>query len=277
MSEKINVSLYGGKSIFGGKETPLEAEITYCEKYKNCSFYEQGKCFSAGRWKQNCRFGNKVRQRGYTSRARKYDEFRNKYKEDECYNKLDEPNTTIGKIEDTFVINVGYLHEKEGGGYEVETNIFSHPLIYINEKNFTNELISLICNGKPRTFMDNAIIKDYQEKIVPRFLYELKTKFTDIYNRFIRQYPEYKEKQLNFIGRKAFIYSLRDGIEITSNYSDKTKFIKNGDFLISKGNYKCSFMPFNADESELKIKINKKMVVEITNNEMVDDKTILEE
>lgn len=47
--DKINVNLYGGKSIFGGRETPLEAEMTYCDKYKNCSFYKQGKCFSAGR------------------------------------------------------------------------------------------------------------------------------------------------------------------------------------------------------------------------------------
>ena len=29
---KINVYLYGGKSIFGGRETPLEAEITYGRK-----------------------------------------------------------------------------------------------------------------------------------------------------------------------------------------------------------------------------------------------------
>lgn len=146
--DKINVNLYGGKSIFGGRETPLEAEMTYCDKYKNCSFYKQGKCFSAGRWQQNCKFGKKVRQKGYTSRALKYNDFRDKYRKDECYNKLDEPNNTIGKIEDTFVINVRYLHEKEGGGYEIETNIFSHPLIYINENDFKNELISLICDEK---------------------------------------------------------------------------------------------------------------------------------
>lgn len=272
--DKINVDLYGGKSIFGGRETPLEAEITYCDKYKDCSFYKQGKCFSAGRWQQNCKFGNKVRQKGYTSRAIKYNDFRDKYRNDECYNKLDEPNNTIGKIEDTFVINVRYLHEKEGGGYGIETNIFSHPLIYINEKDFKNELISLICDGQPRTIMDNAVIKDYQEKTVPRFLYELKTEFTDIYNRFVKQYPEYKEKQLNFVGRKAYIYSLRDGIELESNYSDKTKFVKEGEYLKSINNYNGSFLPFNAKEADIRLKIDKKMSVEITNNSMVDENTV---
>lgn len=272
--DKINVDLYGGKSIFGGRETPLEAEITYCDKYKDCSFYKQGKCFSAGRWQQNCKFGNKVRQKGYTSRAIKYNDFRDKYRNDECYNKLDEPNNTIGKIEDTFVINVRYLHEKEGGGYGIETNIFSHPLIYINEKDFKNEVISLICDGQPRTFMDNAVIRDYQEKIVPRFLYELKTEFTDIYNSFITQYPEYREKQLNFVGRKAYIYSLRDGVELKSNYSDGTKFVKDGEYLKSISNYKSSFLPFNAKEADIRLKIDKKMSVEITDNSMVDENTV---
>ncbi|MFR3783754.1 MAG: hypothetical protein ACLTXR_08410 [Clostridia bacterium] len=275
--DKINVNLYGGKSIFGGRETPLEAEMTYCDKYKNCSFYKQGKCFSAGRWQQNCKFGKKVRQKGYTSRALKYNDFRDKYRKDECYNKLDEPNNTIGKIEDTFVINVRYLHEKEGGGYEIETNIFSHPLIYINENDFKNELISLICDGKPRTFVDNAVIKDYQEKTVPRFLYELKTEFTDIYNRFITQYPEYREKQLNFIGRIAYIYSLRDGIELKSNYSDGAKFVKEGEYLKSTTNYNGSFMPFNAKEADIRLKIDKKMSVKITDNSMVDENTIFKD
>mgnify|MGYP003321936565 CR=1 FL=1 len=55
-------------------------------------------------------------------------------------------------------------------------------------------------------------LRDYQEKIVPRFLYELKTEFSDIYNRFINEYPEYEKIEPNFIGRHAYIYSLRDGV-----------------------------------------------------------------
>lgn len=133
--EKINIDLYGGKSIFGGRETALNADITYCNKYKECSFYKKGKCFCAGRIGPNCKYGTKENIKGYTSRAIKYNEFRRKYKEDECYAKLNEPNNKIGKIGDTFVINMRYLHEKDGGGYEITTNIFSRPLIYVQEKN----------------------------------------------------------------------------------------------------------------------------------------------
>ena len=210
---------------------------------------------------------------GYTSRAIKYGEFKRKYKEDECYGKLDEPNNKIGKIGDIFVINMRYLHEIEGGRYKVETNIFSHPLIYIQEKDFTNELISMICNGKPRTFFENEIIKDYTEKDVPRFLYELKTEFKEVYERFVKEYTEYKNKEMNFVGRKAYIYSLRDGTKL----EDKATFVKRGEYLKSITNYSSAFLPFDAKETELIIKINPKMTVRITDNSQVDDNTIFED
>lgn len=271
--DKINVDLYGGKSIFGGRETPLNADITYCDKYKQCSFYKKGKCFSAGRIGPNCKFGNKQNIQGYTSRAIRYGEFRRKYKEDECYGKLDEPNNKIGKIGDTFVINMRYLHEKEGGGYKIETYLFSSPLIYIPEKEFTNDLIKLICDGNPRTIMENETIKNYQEKDVPRFLHELKTEFSEIYNSFISEYPSYKDKKMNFVGRKAYIYSLRDGVEL----KDKATFVKQGEYVKSITNYNSCFLPFQAKETELIIKINKEMTVKITDNSQVDENTIFED
>lgn len=271
--DKINVDLYGGKSIFGGRETSLNADIIYCDKYKECSFYKKGKCFSAGRIGQNCKYGKKENVQGYTSRAIKYGEFKRKYEEDECYGKLKEPNNKIGKIGDTFVINMKYLHEKDGGGYEIETHWFSSPLIYIPEKEFSNNLISLICDGKPRTIFDDVVIKDYQEKAVPRFLYELKTEFSDIYNSFISEYPNYKNKEMNFVGRKAYIYSLRDGVEL----KDEATFVKQGEYLKSITNYNSCFLPFKAKETELIIKINKEMTVEITDNSQVDENTIFED
>lgn len=267
--DKINVNLYGGKSIFGGRERPLNADITYCDKYKECSFYKQEKCFCAGRIGPNCKFGNKQNIQGYTSRAIKYDDFRRKYKEDECYAKLDEPNSKIGKIEDIFVINMRYLQEREGGGYKIETSWFSNELIYIPEKQFTNDLIKLICEGIPKTIFDNKPIKDYQEKDVPRFLYELKTEFKEIYDRFVNEYPEHRNKEMNFVGRKAYIYSLRDGIEL----EDKATFVKQGEYLKSITNYSSCFLPFGAKETELIIKINNEMTVKITDNSQVDENT----
>lgn len=271
--DKINVDLYGGKSIFGGRETPLNADIIYCEKYKNCSFYQKGKCFCAGRIGPNCKFGRKQNIQGYTSRAIKYSEFKRKYKEDECYSKLDEPNNKIGKIEDTFVINMSYLHEKEGGGYEIETSLFSSELIYIPEDKFTNDLIKLICDGKPRTIFGNEIIKSYQEKDVPRFLYELKTEFRDIYNRFVNEYPDYKNREMNFVGRYAYIKTLKNGTELLDCHNNIWKF-ENDEIVCYEWK---TWLPFGKTPAETRIKITDDMTYKITDNSQVDENTKFED
>lgn len=268
---KINVNLYGGKSIFGGKETPLEAEITYCDKYEECSFYKQGKCFSAGRWKQNCKFGRKWRERGYTSRAKKYYAFKNKWSSDESYNKLEEPENIIGQIGDIFVLNTGYLYEKEEGGYYIDTHFGQAPLIYVSKKEFTNDLIKFICDAKPKTIFDRKEIKAYQDKTVPRFLYELKTEFKEIYDNFIKQYPEYENKRINFVGREAYINTLKNGSGLVDCHKNIWK-IEN-DYLVCYEDNTSLHLPFKGGPTEIRIKITEKMTYRIANNEQVTEKT----
>ena len=265
---KINVQLYGGKSIFKGfKEKPLEAEITYCDKCEQCTFYKNGECFNAGRWKNDCKIGRKELIKGYTSRANKYYEFKRNWEKDECYNKLKEPNTTIGIVEDTIILNLQLIKISDDMAVEEDVGFGKDGLIYIPLQKFTNDIIKKICDIRPRTIFDNVPIKRYYEEIIPRFLYELKTNFNDIYTRFINEYSEY-EKEFSFVGRKAYIYSLKDETEIVDKNST---FLKKDGYLV--GNYKSSFLPFGATEAEIKIKINDKMICEITDNSQVDENT----
>lgn len=269
--DKINIALYGGKSIFGGREAPLQADIVYCDKYNKCSFYKDGKCFSAGRWKQNCKFGRKQTETGYTSKAKKYYDFRKKYDDDKYKNKLEEPNCTIGKIEDVFVLNIGYLYQdKDTGEYRIETSWGRAELVYIEEKEFTNSLIKMICDGKPKTIFDDKEIKKYQEKIVPTFLYELKNKFNNIYERFVEEYPECLKIEMNFKGKEAYIYSLREGIEL-KDYKNRI-WIKEQDTLLCK-NDNSAFLPFQCKVTETRIKITEDMIYEIKDNSEVDEYT----
>ena len=73
---KIDVKLYGGKSIFGGKETPLEAVIISCDKCDECSFYKNNTCFKIRSLGKHCKYGTSRTVTGYTSRAKKYYDFR---------------------------------------------------------------------------------------------------------------------------------------------------------------------------------------------------------
>lgn len=267
--EEININLYGGKGLFGGKEAPLEAEITYCDKYKQCSFYKNGKCFSAGRWKPNCKYGKKKREIGYTSRARKYQEFKNKYINNENYHKLEEPNDIIGKVGEEYVLNLSYLKKMDNGKYEIETELWGNDLRYIQKEDFTNELIKIIVDGQPKTIFDNCIIKSYQEEKVPRFLYELKTNFKNIYGCFIKEYPQYRNVSMNFKGRQAYIDSLKNGSELKDCHGNK--------WVIENNEIVCynweTWLPFKGSATETRIKIKPDMKCEITDNEQVQENT----
>lgn len=267
--EIINIDFYGGKGLFGGREAPLEAEITYCDKYNECSFYKTGKCFNAGRFKPNCNFGKKKREIGYTSKARKYYDFREKYENNENFHKLDEPNNIIGKVGDTFVLNLNYLTKTEDGKYKIETKFFGNELKYIQEEDFTNDLIKIILDGKPKTLFDNCIIESYAKEKIPRFLYELKTDFTNIYERFIKEYPQYQNVVMNFVGRYAYINSLKNGSEIKDHHNSIWK-IENDEIVCYKWK---TWLPFGETPTETRIKITSDMKCQITDNSQVDENT----
>lgn len=267
---KINVNLYGGKSIFGGREEPLEAEITYCDKCESCSFYKNRECFSVGRWKSNCKMGRKERVKGYTSRANKYYDFKRTWEKDECYRKLKEPNTTVGIVEDTVILNLGLIKIIDDLTVVEDVGFGKDGLVYISLEKFTNNIIKQICDVRPRTIFDNVPIARYYKEIIPRFLYELKTNFNDIYTKFINEYPEY-DKEQDFVGRKAYIYTLNDDILINNKEDGRYNFLKKDGYLT--GEWSSSFLPFNCKKAEIKIKITEDMVCKVEDNSWVNENT----
>ena len=148
--EKINVTLYGGKSIFGGKETKLEAVTLYCDKCETCSLYKEGKCLNlrsfGGAW---CKFGKSKKEEGYTSRAQKYYSWKKKFTDDPTYGKLKYPNETyIAKIDNFIFINTGYLHrDKDTGKFRVEAMLFGGGYEFVPEEEFFARLPDIAKNA----------------------------------------------------------------------------------------------------------------------------------
>lgn len=272
--KKIDVSLYGGKSIFGGKETKLEAVTLYCDKCETCSLYKEGKCLNirslGGAW---CKFGQAKKEEGYTSRAQKYYSWKKKFTEDPAYGKLKYPRETyIAKIDDLIFVNTGYLHkDKETGKFRVETMLFGGGYEFITEEEFTNDLLYLICKSCPRTIMGNDRIENYHKKVIPNFLYQFKKLMPERYENFINEYSQYKDILPNWVGKYAYIKSLRDGIEI-KDY--------NGNVLVKKGtkliceNYHNAFLPFDSKTAYIEAEISNTAVYEIKSNDEVDENTL---
>lgn len=271
--EKINVNLYGGKSIFKGKENPLRAEIIYCDNKENCSLYKEGKCINVTTpFGNSCKIGKVEIKKGYTSRAKKYYEFKNKYEKDEVYNKLKYPNNTIiSIIKDDVYLDMPYIffefNESEKK-YNLKVNTFNTKANWIPLEYFDCNLIYDICNAKPQAMMGGTITSYSKEK-VPNMLFELKKILPELYKDFILKYPEY-DIVPNHIGKYAYINTLNKNSKLKDCLGNIFRIDNN--YLYCE-NYKTALLPFSGEIAEIKIPITDNMTYQITDNSQVTENT----
>lgn len=276
--EVINVSLEGGKPLFGGREEPTTAKTISCDKKDKCSFFKQGQCAALKVYGDKCKYGEIQDYKGYTSRAKKYDTFRRKWTEHEKYKALEANKKNLGLIDGEVFFSYNHIRLK------VENNrVFIYgpnmslgsSIAYIPLNLFTVSLIKSICETQPRGVM-GGIISNYQEE-VHLFLGHLKELLPDLYHEFISTYKEF-DKVIDYIGRKAYLHTLKPCIV---HYKSKSypKFNNawywDGAYLNYKEGYVGKFdIAKNYDEIELKIKPKHGEVITISDNNQVTEETV---
>lgn len=286
--EKINVQLYGGKSLFGGKETPLEADIIYCDRTSECTLFKNGKCLRCRMpFSHNCEFGRTSTIRGYTSRAAKYYSFRKLYENDPLYHKLDYPKALAARMGDTIYLDLKYVWvrkddpKKTHSGYRVDGYVIdevalSTSCVFMPIDDLTNAILHKIVSYRPKAFMGGEI-KDYQAKIVPDMLQDLRKTAPELYARFVTEYPEY-DFAPNYVGKAAYINSMKPGTKIVDHKGHE--WLYNGEYLESDGDVDLSFgSPWclsGGDKGRMWIKVTDKMTFKITDNSQVDENTRFE-
>lgn len=268
--KKINVNIYGGKSIFGGREEPYNVDVAYCDKCDKCDFYKNGTCFNAGRFKGNCKIGKKENIKGWTSRAAKGREFYSRWKNDECYYKLKEPNQTIGIVEDIVILSIHDMKLNENNIPVEDVGFGNGTLSYIPLKDFTPKLIKQICDLRPRTIFYNVPIRAYYDKYIPKFLDDLKRNYKKIWNEFVSTYPEY-DKEINYVGREAYISTLNNGSELKDCHSNIWR--KEDNEIICYNLRTFIMLPFGRTPTEVRIKITDDMYCKVTDNSQVNGNT----
>lgn len=274
----INVNLYGGRSIFGGKEIPLEADIIYCDKYNNCSYYENGQCLNIRSFLSGCKYGCIQNVKGYTSRAMKYHTFKSEWTKHEKYNKLKYPPTKLGLIEDLIVFPYPHIciKQSENGELEIKNPSFSGKITFINYDKFTVDFIYKICTFRPQAMMGGEI-KSYQNETVPLFLAHLKEIFPCKYEEYIKKY-EGHVKEINYVGRKALLETIKPSY-VYYNYPNYPKFNEkwywDGEILTYKKGYVSSFnITKDYEILDIKIKPSSESTIQISDNKQVSEKTI---
>lgn len=275
----INVDLYGGKSIFGGKETPLEADIIYCDKYNSCSYYKNGQCLNVRSFlSSRCKFGRVQNVKGYTSRAMKYHAFKSEWRGHEKYNKLDYPSKKLGLIENIVIFPYPHIqiNELENGELKISDPCWGSNIAFIDYSKFTVEFIHKICTFRPNAMMGGEI-KSYQNEIVPLFLAHLKEIFPNKYEEYTRKHEGYV-KEINYVGRKALLETIKPSyVHYKSpNYPKfNEEWYWDGEFLTYKKGYVSSFnITKDYEILDIKIKPSNKSTIQISDNKQVSEKTI---
>ena len=281
--EKISVNLYGGK--FGGKESPLQADIIYCDRAQECSCYKKGKCLEVrALFFPGCKFGKTETVRGYTSRAAKYWDFKKKYTEDPLYGKLSFPKCLVAVMGDTLFIKTGLVDvrkcregdeswRKDVNGYIIEDPGFGSCHIFLPKEDATNELLKAIFSFVPHNLMGDNLGKKWKEELVPEILQDMKACAPDIYQRFTEEFPEYIFEP-NYVGKTVYIDSLKPGVRFTQK---NTAWIYDGIYVVSESPVNLSFSsPWwsqGGTSSILKIKVNDEMTIVVESNDIIDKDT----
>lgn len=281
--EVISVELYGGKGIFNKKETPLEAEIVSCDKAQSCSFYQEGTCLSVSRYfSPSCRFSTTERIKGYTSRAKKYNEFKSKWKEHEAYGKIKNAAKKLGKVEDVIIFPYAHiLITIEDGKAIINGPQFfgGSPYSYIPIEYFTVETIYRIVKFKPQALMGGEI-SVFKKEIVPKFLADLHDLMPSLYNDFTSSYPEY-QTEINYVGRQAYLHTINPStVQYTSSSYPQfnSTWEWNGEHLTYVDGYVSSFNIANKTEIvNIVLKPNEDTVITITSNDQVNSKTLFKD
>ena len=274
--EIIDVSLYGGKSIFGGRETPLEAVVTSCDKHHDCSFYRDGHCLALrGFLTTGCKHGSSVTHKGYTSRAQKYHKFKNEWENHEKYNALKRPPNKLGIIAGH--VYFSYPHVQiDTDLYVKDPSLGGSSATYIPLEDFTVQLVKDICSLKPQAFFGGTITS-YQKETVPLFLTHLKEVLPEVYKRFKEAHPELVN-DISYVGRKALLQTIKPSkVHYKSkNYPDlNEEWEWDGEYLHYLGGY-VSKVNITKDYEvvDMVLKPTEKATIVIEDDAQVQDSTV---
>ena len=281
MSEQIiHVGLYGGKSIFGGKETPQRAETVYCDRFNECSYYKSGRCLNVTAFfSSRCKYGRVSVAHGYTSKAKKYYEFNSRWRGHEKYCKLRYPSKKLGLIGNIVVFPYPhiYIEELENGEFKLNgPGFWGGSIAFIPYEKFTADFINKICTFRPHAIMGGEI-KVYQRETVPLFLAHLREVLPDRYTQVKAKYPGLI-KEINYVGRTALLKTIAPSHVFYKSKSYpqfNEEWYWDGEILRYESGYVHDFSVTKDYEIvEIKIKPTDKSKIVISDNAQVTSDTV---
>ena len=264
---KINVTMFGGKSIFGGRERPLETVVSYCEYAEVCPALKSGRCPSNNPRMDSgqCHHIKTTRHQGYTSRAKKYYEFKNKWNSDEKMSSVKNSLLSVDIVGNNEVVfNIPHINLEKvmEGVVRYNVNLSPSEAFYMDESELTVELLDKIKNSKPQALFGGTINTSKTFDSILLAIKEIKPK---LYEEYIGK----SEYTIDYRGRDAYLYTLKGGITIGEWKWDGEHLISTEEsYIHGKGIY---------GYGNFTVKPNKEVTVEVKSNDWIDSNTKFKE
>ena len=246
------------------KNSRAEVDLISCSNSDNCNLFDRGECVCmAGLWGKRCKYGRKIKQIGFTPRARKFsswcEEQRKKY---EGVGFLKSPES-LGIVGD-FVF-LPYAHMDMAKGIPWEGSL-------LKIEDFTVDNIIFLVKFKPQAMLGGEI-RSYQKKIPPIFLKHLSEQFPELFKQVVDSddYSRSRFSEFTNIGRKAILETTTKDV---GQYKDihGGLWAWDGSCLHSENSH-ASFM-LVSEFKKITIIPEAKQVVKITDENQVNKSTV---
>ena len=262
--EEINITMFGGKGIFGGRETRKEVVVSSCAFAQDCAALQAGRCASSNPRLYSCINIKNQTVQGYTSRAMKHGEFVRKWRGHEKYGVVKDDLKRFEHIGDNLIrIDLPHINIQKalngGSGYCAMDSGKEH---YINKDEFGVEELKKIMQSYSIPLMGGRLDNKEEKE---EMLLAIKEIDRELYDEYVKQ----TDTVIDYVGKQAYLNTLKSNVELTGGW------FWDGEYL-SKENetsVKCGAIRGFAYGSDVKFKPIKDSIIEIRCNDWVDDGT----
>jgi len=169
----------------------------FCNLESDCPLLKENKCIHLNIM-DKCVYGRITKETGPSKRSKSYRDFIINKKKEIINNDISAfYDKTVVEIGDYYYVNLSFMNScKNEIPFVEKSSLFFSGLNFIKKEDFNIETIKKIVKYVPKTLIGYREIKEYQEKSVPKFLFILKNKFESLYQEFLKEIPEIKEKEI---------------------------------------------------------------------------------
>lgn len=271
MNKVVSLKIWSNPSYMKGNDRErMEAFI--CEYPGECPMYAAGKCVCENLifgWIK-CPHSKFIKNEGATKRAKSFGEAASRWRE-RYSTDIRIENKKISRCGDYIYLPYPYLCVL--GVYKFDEALVNDN--FIPADRFDVKMVNKIINHHPHSLMGGEITS-FQEKEVPKFIQHLAEFSPELFEEYKRTYPEQAERFnavcKNYVGRKAYLYTMRDGTYFFDCH--RMKWTKENGFIVCENYDMIIGLPAGRKARKCMQSVTDDMIVEVKSNDFVLPDTV---